>query len=346
MKQRRAPDRVTETTTSLRGRVAGLVGLAGAGRAGRLEAEWDCWGWWGQGVRRWAWRGWLAAGRPPGAGRWRRAGGGVRAAGRRCTSGRGPMRRPASKMPSLVSADEAISAAPDSAAATRWPRPARRPPDSTAPASPAAVSTSAASISCPDRPRWYGSAVSPSRRSSRLFAIELGGRAEHREPDRLAGLVRGRGDHAEAARRRGGRPGEQVRHLPVRVMPGGHGRVADQRGGVGGRHRADHGRGGRWRPRRSAAARPVTALAAATAAAPAERGQQPGAHAHRRGHLDHPEHVQEALRPPRSCDQRGGGQADRADRTHLRRPGQLTAAGRWANAASTDEAPARPPKNR
>ena len=74
-------------------------------------------------------------------------------------------------MPNRVSADEATSAAPETAVASRWVRPGRISPDSTAPASPAAVSTSAISISFPGRPVWYGSAVSPSRRSSMLLAV-------------------------------------------------------------------------------------------------------------------------------------------------------------------------------
>ena len=57
-----------------------------------------------------------------------------------------------SGMPSRVSADEASRPAPDSAVTSRWVRPGRISPDSTAPASPAAVSTSATSISFPVRP--------------------------------------------------------------------------------------------------------------------------------------------------------------------------------------------------
>ena len=57
--------------------------------------------------------------------------------------------RPASKTPNRVSADEATSAAP----ASRGQR-VRLRPASAAPASPAAVSTSAASISVPAGPCW------------------------------------------------------------------------------------------------------------------------------------------------------------------------------------------------
>ena len=59
--------------------------------------------------------------------------------------------RPASKTPNRVSAEAAISAAPDSAAAAR-PLPASPVLTSPVPASPAAVSTSLALIIAPARP--------------------------------------------------------------------------------------------------------------------------------------------------------------------------------------------------
>ena len=79
--------------------------------------------------------------------------------------------RPASKTPNRVSAEAAISAAPDSAAAAR-PLPASPVLTSPVPASPAAVSTSLALIIAPARPFWYGSAAAgPRRRSSSLLTV-------------------------------------------------------------------------------------------------------------------------------------------------------------------------------
>ena len=59
-------------------------------------------------------------------------------------------------------------------------------------------------------------------------------------------------------------------------------------------------------PRRRGA-RAAGPTSSATAATPGDRavgGQDPGAHGHRRGQLDRPQHVEEARRPAEVVDQR------------------------------------------
>ena len=118
----------------------------------------------------------------------------------------------------------------------------------------------------PPRPVWYGSATIPMRRvirSKASISMTWPSSARLRAGPDSAGR---RGEQAEPARGHRGRAGEHERHLPVAVVPGGHGGVADQRGGVGGHGRAEHrrARGGRG-------ARPAAAARSARCRPPPRR---------------------------------------------------------------------------
>src|SRR5581483_5016498 len=68
---------------------------------------------------------------------------------------------------------------------------------------------------------------------------QLGEGAEGGQLPGRAGLTGRRSHQAEAAGGGGGGAGEDERHLAVPVVPGRHGGVGDQRGGVGGHEGAD-----------------------------------------------------------------------------------------------------------
>ena len=127
-------------------------------------------------------------------------------------------------------------------------------------------------------------------------------------------------------RRAGRRAGEQVRHLPVALVPGRHRGVADEGGGVGGDGRAEQARaeGGRGP---GGGQDPGHLGHRGGPGHRAVGGEQPGADAHRRARLEHPQHVDEPLRPAQVVHQGHGGQADRAERADLGHPGQLAVAG-------------------
>ncbi len=153
-------------------------------------------------------------------------------------------------------------------------------------------------------------------------------------------------DQPGSGRRRERAACEQQRQLPVRAVPGGNGGVGQQHSRIGGKQRAGHGRPGAGRLP-SPPSRPVSELAAAAPRQAAMADQDPRAHAHRRGRLGDPEHVQEPLGPAKLGGQeRGTGlRGGRRDQP----PGSLPGAAAGPPAAATPSTAAAPdssPRNR
>ena len=174
-----------------------------------------------------------------------------------------------------------------------------------------------------DRPLVVGAAdaagVQPALHQ--LRERQLGDRAADGQPPRRLGLGDGRerGQRRPGARRGAG--GEQERQLAARLVPDRHRGVGDQRAGVGGQRQPEQ-RGGDLAPRgRARPQRRSKACARPRRGRGPEAGEDPRADAHRRGDLEHPQHVQEALGHAEVGDQqrRADDRARRARRAHARR---------------------------
>jgi len=108
-------------------------------------------------------------------------------------------------------------------------------------------------------------------------------------PQRADRQAAGPGRRHRAAR-------EQQRQLAIGGVPGRDGRVGEQHARVGGEQRpGDAGRESRGGAQQAQPAGYVTRRGRRDQAG--MRGEYPGAHAHRRGRLGHPQHVEEALGP-------------------------------------------------
>src|SRR5919204_155353 len=99
------------------------------------------------------------------------------------------------------------------------------------------------------------------------------------------------------------------------------GRGGEGHGG-GGRHGGGGGGGGGGRHSTEAGGDPGQAGDGGCPRGRAEPGQDPAAHAHRRGHPGHSQHVMEARRPAQVFDQEAGAGRHRRQRRHLGPLGQ------------------------
>ena len=157
------------------------------------------------------------------------------------------------------------------------------------------------------RPSCSVSAIGPRRRSSSRSAISSPARAEQRHPaGRARSRRRGAASSPKPPAAAGRRADEQERQLAVTLVPGGNGGIGDQRARC---RRRPPSRAGR---RRRPAARPPRGARARADRWPrwpaVQRRvgrQDPRADAHRRGRLEHAQHVHESRRAAEVLDQRG-----------------------------------------
>ena len=233
--------------------------------------------------------------------------------------------RPASKTPNRVRAEAASSDAPDSAETARLRRRA------------------------PRRPGRRGQHLGrPEDRARRPGLVGLGEIAEAGQQLALGDELHRGAEHGQVAGRArrppGGRrsrprpPPRRPRSRRTRTASPGSRRARPARRCRRSARRCRWRRPGRagprrgWRPGRPRAATPVTLRHRGRPGHRAVGGQDPGADAHRRGRLEHPQHVDEPCGPAQVVDQGDGGQRRSrpaalilAARASSRSPGQLGA---------------------
>ena len=171
--------------------------------------------------------------------------------------------------------------------------------------------------------------------------------AEQRQPARRAGVLAAgaseRGGRAGAGRRAAGEHERQLAGGP-RARPAPRCRRRARRCRCRAAEPSSAGADLR-RAAARAAATPSSSQAAATRSAAPLADQDPGADAHRRGQLEHPQHVEEALGPAEVGDQERRADGDRraaASSERARASARLPAQPR-RRSPSSDEAPASPP---
>ena len=198
--------------------------------------------------------------------------------------------RPASKMAKRsAAAPTSTSRAPATWARRRRPAPASS-------AAPAPVAPRAIHRQRPRPPPLVGLADVAQPALEDLGRHQLDDGPAHRHPpDPARRGPAGDEQHGQGAGAGGGAPGEDERQLVAGVVPGGHGGVGDQDRGVGGHGRGQTRRDHLRRPTRPPGPAGELAGGGGGRRRP-EGGEEPGAHAHRRGHLGHPQHVEGARR--------------------------------------------------